>query len=228
MTDLILTDKPIATSHSSMGTFETCGRQYESKYLLKDVTFESGPEADWGNEVHTALEHYVRDGTPLPTNMAQYERFGRAVKNRPGEKLCEGAFAVTGQLTPTDFFAGDVWWRAKIDVINFVSDTHAEILDWKTGKMKPDTLQLMLYACLVFFHYPNLQTINAGYVWLKDGVVTPPIHYQRRDLKVMWGTFAGKYAKLAAALDLGVFQPRPSGLCRRHCPVRRCEFHGGR
>lgn len=218
----------IATSHSSMNTFETCPRQYESKYVLKDVVFESGPEADWGNEVHTALEHYVRDGTPLPSNMVQYTRFAEAVRRRPGTKVCEGAYAVRADLTPTDFFAKDVWWRSKIDVLNIVHPMAAEIWDWKTGKQKPDTLQLMLYACLVFFHYPAVQQINAGYVWLKDEVVTRPITYHRTDLRTMWNTFVTKYERLAAAYDNGTFQPKPSGLCRRHCPVRRCEFFGGR
>lgn len=219
-----MTGAVIATSHSSMGTYETCPRQYEAKYIIKDVVFESGPEAEWGNEVHLALEDYVRDGVPLPGNMVQYRRYADAVRNRPGEKILEGAFAVTADLKPTDFFADDVWWRAKIDVLILRSNTLAEILDWKTGKQKKDTLQLMLYACLVFFYYPEIQEIRAGYVWLKDGVVTPPITYKRTDLRVMWGVFERKYQQLHQANTDGVFMPKPSGLCNGWCPVKRCEF----
>lgn len=217
--------KLIATSHSSMGTYETCPRQYEAKYITKDVKFESGPEAEWGTAVHEALEFNIREGKPLPGNMVQYQRYADAVRNRPGEKFLEGAFAVDADLKPTDFFADNVWWRSKIDVLIVKPDgIHAELLDFKTGKNKPDTVQLMLYACLVFFHFPDIQEIKGGYIWLKDGVVTPPITYLRTDLPTMWAMFVRKYQRLHEANEAGVFLPKPSGLCNGWCPVKRCEF----
>lgn len=214
----------IATSHSSMGTFKTCPRQYEAKYITKDVEFTSGPEAEWGSDVHDALEHYVRDGTPLPSNMAHYTRFAEAMRRRPGEKILEGAFAVNKDLQPVDFSSPDVWWRAKIDVLIRRSNTKAEVHDWKTGRIKNDPAQLRLYACLVFFHYPEIEEIKAGYVWLKEGVVTAPIPYRRESLERYWQPIVAEYEQLAAAKELGVFQPKPSGLCNGWCPVERCEF----
>lgn len=215
----------IATSHSSMNTFKTCPRQYEAKYITKDVVFTSGPEADWGNEVHTALENYVRDGTPLPSNMKQYTRFAEAMVRRSGEKVIEGAFAVDKDLQPTGFFDDNVWWRSKIDVLIQRPDGEtAEIHDWKTGKVKNDPAQLRLYACLVFYHYPHIEKINAGYVWLKEGSVSAPIPYYRKDLARYWQPIEEDYAVLAAAKELGVFKPKPSGLCNGWCPVTRCEF----
>ena len=41
-------DKVMAQSHTSMSCFETCPRQYEAKYITKEVRFEQGVEAAWG------------------------------------------------------------------------------------------------------------------------------------------------------------------------------------
>jgi hypothetical protein len=41
-------DKVMAQSHTSMSCFETCPRQYEARYVTKEVRFEQGVEAAWG------------------------------------------------------------------------------------------------------------------------------------------------------------------------------------
>ena len=49
-------DKVMSQSHTSMSCFATCPRQYEAKYVTKEVKFEQGEAAAWGDEVHKALE----------------------------------------------------------------------------------------------------------------------------------------------------------------------------
>lgn len=215
----------IASSHSSLNLFETCPHQYEARYVIKDVKFVSGPEAEWGNQVHEALEHYVRDGTALPANMVQYRRFAEGMRRRAagGQLTAEESFAITYDRTPTDFFAPDVWLRSKIDILIRYGGT-AEIFDWKTGKQKFDQTQLVLYAALVFCIYPEIEEIKAGYVWLKDAVISSPVVFRRQELATMLGLFERKHERVVAAYEQGVFPPKPSGLCNGWCDVRRCSY----
>lgn len=217
--------KIIASSHSSLNMFETCPRQYEARYIIKDVKFVQGPEAEWGDQVHKALEEYVRDGTALPSNMIHYRRFAEAMRRRaqPAEVLLENSFAINYARQPVEFFAPDVWLRSKLDVFLHYG-THAEIFDWKTGKQKNDQTQLTLYSALGFCRFPELTEIKAGYVWLKDAVVSNPVVFRRGELNTMLGLFERKHERLVQADVSGVFPPKPSGLCNGWCDVKRCEY----
>src|SRR5574337_1372338 len=45
----------------------------------------------------------------------------------------------------------------------------ANFLDWKSGSKQPDYFhQLMGYACLLFVAYPEITTVRATVVWLRD------------------------------------------------------------
>ena len=46
------------------------------------------------------------------------------------------------------------------------------------------------------------------------------------DEAVLWKPWLSKYAALEKAYETGVWNPRPSGLCRRHCPVVECPHNG--
>lgn len=222
-----MSDDTISWSHTSMSTFETCPRQYEAKYVTKEVKFEETDATRWGNEVHTGLEERVRDGTPLPANVAIYEKYARAMLARKGEKVIEGAFGLTVDKTPTDFFAKDVWVRSKIDVLILRDDGIAEVFDWKTGKPKTDATQLLLYSLLVMETYPDVHEVRCAYVWLQNqSAIGAPVTYLRFNKELLWRTFEEKYRLLKSAYDLGVFQPKPSGLCKQWCAVSRCEFYG--
>lgn len=218
MTDII------TTSHSSASLFDTCPRQYEARYITKDVEFTSGPEADWGNEVHYALEKYIEEGAPLPSNMKMYTKYAEAVAKREGTKLVERAAAVNAQLVPVDFKDKSAWWRAKIDVTILRPDGTIELVDWKTGKTKNDPRQLCLYAALTFSYHPEVDLIRAGYCWLKGDGLTAPFEYHRRDLPAMWNMFAQQYARIVNAVETNEFKPKPSGLCNGWCPVKHCEY----
>jgi hypothetical protein len=206
-----------------MSCFETCPRQYEARYVTKEVRFEQGVEATWGDEVHKALEARVRDGTPLPSNVAMYDKWAAAVAARPGEKIVEGAYAITHDVTPCDFFADGVWLRAKIDVL-ILRDDVAEIIDYKTGKMKNDVTQLRRYALLVMATYPEVARVRAGYAWLKNDVLSSPVMYSRSQVDDIVRLERGVYDRIEAAYMTGKFQPKPSGLCNGWCPVTNCEF----
>jgi hypothetical protein len=219
-------------SHSSLNVFETCPRQYEAKYITKESPYVQSPEAKWGDDVHQALETYLKCGgsQALPANMSMYQRFGDWVLRRAeagGAKLlAERNLAVDKNLAPVSYRDRTRWMGGKIDVSLIYPGGLAEVLDWKTGKMKNDQTQLQMYGALTLSGHPEVQTVGTGYVWLADGVISPPVFYQRGDLAQHWDTFQHKYLRLKQAYVNGVFPPRPNGLCRKWCDVKSCEFHG--
>ena len=59
-------------SFSSFKQYVNCPKQYQEIKVLKNFFIKPTPQMTYGNEVHKALENYVKDGTPLAKN---YERF---------------------------------------------------------------------------------------------------------------------------------------------------------
>ena len=106
---------------------------------------------------------------------------------------------------------------------NVPEDIVAYALDWKTGKRKPDSQQLRLFALLVFAHYPHVQECKTEFVWLKTGERDDAV-YRREQEAEMWQPFLPSLARYNAAFKQEMWAPRKSGLCRGWCPVTSCEF----
>lgn len=223
----------ISWSYSAMNTFDTCPRQYYAKYVSKEVPYVQNAAAKWGDEVHKALEDAIKFGSSLPSNMAMYQRFLDAVRNRANQLdaklVAEQPVALTRDLKPVSWFTkktakNPVWFRLKVDV-SVLRRTYAELYDWKTGKMKDDPDQLHLYALVAFILYPELEEVKVGYIWLKDGVITPPVTYRRSDFLEMLEYWVAKYEVLEEAFIRDDFPPRPSGLCHGWCEVTSCRHN---
>ena len=59
-------------SFSALKQYLNCPKQYHALKILKTYEQKVSEAMTYGTEVHKALENYVKDGTPLPTN---YEKF---------------------------------------------------------------------------------------------------------------------------------------------------------
>lgn len=220
----------IARSHSALKVFETCPFQYEAKYIIKDVKFVQGEAAKWGDYVHNCLERYLRDKVPLPSNVVQYQRYADAVLNlskKFGRMVLsvEENIAFTRDYESCDWFAkgGVVWGRCKIDVLAVFPDAGiAFVFDWKTGKYRPDHLQLELYAWVTMWRFPEVNKVRVGDVWLKEGKVDPPTEYGREDYDALRLRWEARNNDLDNAIDSGIYAKQTSGLCNGWCEVRRC------
>lgn len=226
-------ERIISWSYSAMNTFETCPRQYEAKYVTKEVPFVQNEAAKWGDEVHKALETCIKYGGDLPSNMRMYQPYLDAVRRRAdalgAELIAERPVALTRDLKQVNWFTkktakNPVWFRLKVDVTIKRGD-YAELLDWKTGKKKDDPDQLHLYALVAFLTDQQLETVRVGYVWLKDGSITPPVEYKRGDVPEMLEYWEQKYERLEKAYEFGDFPPKPSGLCHGWCEVTSCRHN---
>lgn len=105
-----------AWSHSSLTKFETCPRQYYLVRVAKTAKDTQGEAALWGDRVHKALEARVKNKTPLPAGMDQYEPIAAAFDTPKGQVFTETQIALTRNLSKTGWFAKDAWVRGIVDV----------------------------------------------------------------------------------------------------------------
>lgn len=208
----------ISHSFSRLSVFDQCALRYDRQYVTADVKDTGGTASNYGNRVHSDFEHYLRDGAPLPDDVAKFKSVLDKVKAVPGEQHYELQMAVRADKTPCDWFARDAWMRGIADLAIINGDT-AYAADWKTGKPKDDTQQMQLMAAFIFTLYPQVQTVTAMYVWLfHPHVASPPLVFQREQAPQLWAHFERKVQRVEDAIVQGVFQPKPSGLCP-WCPA---------
>ncbi len=214
-------------SYSSLTSFETCAKRYFHIKVAKDVVEEKHEATTWGTTVHEHLENRALHGTPLPEALSSYEQVLSAVVNIPGELLVEKELAITSGFQPCEWGADDAWCRGIID-IGKLSGKVAVLLDWKTGKRKPASDQLKLFAAMVFCHYPEIDEARTGFIWMKEGKVDKET-FRRDQLQSIMMEFAPRVARLHRAYNTASFQPKPSGLCSKWCPVPKSSCpHSGK
>lgn len=214
-------------SHSSLKEFETCARKYHETRILKKWPREEGEEAKYGTALHEACELYIKEGTPLAAAFSFMQPALDALKNKPGKVLCEHEMAVTWELQPCAMDSPDAWARGIADLLVVDEPNYtAWVLDYKTGKHRyADTSQLTLMALLVFANFPKIKRVNGALLFvLSNHIVKCKIDAE--DRHGLWWDYRQRVASIEQALDVDVWNPKSSGLCRKHCPVLTCEFNG--
>jgi len=215
-----------AWSFSRMKGFETCPKQYYHVNVLKEFPFKETDATRYGTEFHKAAEDYIRDDTPVPERFSFAMPTLEALKAKPGEKHCELKMGLTEDLQPCGFYDKNVWFRGIVDLA-IINGEKAFIVDYKTGKSAKyaDTGQLQLMALSLFAHFPEVKRAKGGLLFvIADKFVGAD--FNASDHNVLWSPWIKKYAQLQKAHETNVWNPVPSGLCRKHCPVVECPHNG--
>ena len=159
-----------------------------------------------------------------PASLCQY--FAPAVEalaQFPGEKHTELRLGVTRDLEPCSFFAKTVWWRGIVDLLIVDGET-AYLVDYKTGSNKyPDPKQLKLMALMTFAHFPEVNHIKAGLLFVMHNSFLDE-EYKREQIKDLWGAFHGDLERMKVSYENDAWMPNPTPLCG-WCPVHTCQFH---
>lgn len=216
-------------SYSSIKLFEQCPKKYYHLRVAKD--FQEDQNAEhllYGTRFHKAAEEYVRDGTPLP----EYFKFVKgaldSLKNIPGDKYCEFEMGLTENLDPCGFRDPNVWFRGIADLLIINTTTgEARVVDYKTGKSAKyaDTGQLELMALAVFKHFPDVKRVKAGLLFVIANAF-PKANYSADQAPVLWQRWIKDHERMKTAFRTNVWNPKPSGLCRKHCVVLSCPHNG--
>jgi hypothetical protein len=211
-------------SFSSMNTYATCPKQYKLTYVTPVIPYQETDATRYGTEVHLALEEYCRDSKPLSETHKRFKPYGDKIISLEGDKFYEQEMALNKNLQPVEFSSPDAWVRGIIDVL-VVRGDKAIVNDWKTGKVKPDSDQLKLFAGFVMHHYPEVNTVKTVYSWIVHHKTTVET-YHREDLPAIWDHFNVKMAKIEASYEKDRWTPKTSGLCNGWCGATKehCDF----
>lgn len=228
-------------SFSKKKNYDTCPKRHYEVDVLRNFT-EDSEQLTWGNEVHKALAGGIlyasgipRSGSgrdmieakPLPQTMASYGHWVEEMADapdKPGKVHVEQKFAITRDFQPTTYFAPNVWYRGVCDAMRVCDDT-VLARDWKTGKVKHDSIQLMLMATCIFIHRPEIKRIKTEFIWLKEDCATPEV-WSRSTIMKEWVSLIPQINAMEKAAQTLTYPPKPGKLCRAWCPVTSCPFHG--
>lgn len=209
-------------SFSSLKDYINCPRQYHEVKVLKRFQKFPTPQMTYGNEVHKALEDYVGEGKPLAKNYERFKKVLDTLVEIPGTKYPEYKMALDINRQPCAYGKG-YWVRGIADLIIIDGET-AFIVDYKTGSNKyPDPKQLKLMALMVFAHFPNVQLVKAGLLFVMHESFTSE-EYERSSAESLWKYFDPDLERLKVSYEQDKWQPNPTPLCG-WCPVNSCEFH---
>jgi CRISPR/Cas system-associated exonuclease Cas4 (RecB family) len=210
-------------SYSALKQYTNCPKQYQEMRVLKNYTIKETEAMMYGKEVHAALEDYVKDGKELAKNYQRFKPMVDTLVNIKGDKYPEYEMALTHAKTPCDFHSEDRWVRGIADLVIVDGDT-AFVIDYKTGSNRyPDPKQLRLMSLMLFTHFPDVQRIKGGLLFvMKNSFITE--EYIRKDMDKSWGMFEQSLKRLEMSYDNDVWQANPTPLCG-WCSVTTCDFN---
>jgi len=215
-------------SYSGIKLFEQCPKKYYHLRVAKDFKEPTSEAMLYGTRFHEAAEFYIKEDRQLPEAFKFVKGALDSLKKIPGDKHCEYEMGLTENLEPCGFRDPNVWFRGIADLLIIDNaKKEARVLDYKTGKSAKyaDTGQLELMALAVFKHFPEIQRVKAGLLFVIANVF-PKANYTLKQAPALWQKWLRNHDRMKAAYASGVWNPRPSGLCRKHCVVLSCPHNG--
>jgi hypothetical protein len=228
-----LARKPFTWSYSKLKNYEACAQKHLKVDL--DKSFEELPSQQLkdGNDFHDAMKMAVGQCSALPASLVKFQKWVTKLTHvsNPYQIIqVEQKLAITKDLKPCGFFDKDVWFRGVVDYLKLVpvgENQLALMVDYKTGKLLDDPVQLALFAQLIFSHHPSTLRIRTEYLWTQegDGGDTTREDFEPKDMVQLWTLLLPRVAALEGSYNTGVYPVKPSGLCKKHCPVASCAHY---
>lgn len=216
--------KPFSWSYSQLKNFELCPERYNHYSVIKDVIEDESAELRAGKDLHLAFEHRLKDNTPLPLEYARFEDTLSRILAAPGKTWGEQKLALTSTFAPCEFFGRGAWFRTVVDCAKVQRDV-VHLFDWKTGRQKPDQTQLKLMSLAIFAHYSSVKRVKASLVFVAENAIDSG-EFKRDDVTALWAEILPRVKRMKDARESGVYERRPSGICKKWCLVTSCPFHG--
>jgi hypothetical protein len=213
-------------SYSSLSLFQQCPRKYYRLRVVKDIVEPPQDHLTYGTAVHEAAENYVCHDKTLDPKYGFLKPTLDALKSLPGEKHCEYEMGLTKDFTPCGFKDPNVWFRGIADLL-IIDGNKAHLIDYKTSKSSQyaDRKQLELLALLTFKHFPQIESIKAGLVFVVAESLVKAA-YTHDVQEGAWAKWLPEIQRLEKAIETGVWNPVPNFTCRKFCPVQDCEHNG--
>lgn len=230
-------------SPSSVGTYYVCPKQYQAKYITREIKFQPNEATERGSRWHKHLELRMAKAAELPSEVAHFEVMMKKMDSFRGDRIIEARLAVDSKFNACDYKARYIGGSIDLGFIDH-ERCKATLFDYKTGKVKdnPDfRFQLMVYALLVFKNYPHIRTVRCAYLFLDHCQISPMgddgrlgLTYTREDIAEMQGEVLHKIDRIRSATERNEWIPNPGPLCRPNratvnggkpwCQVKSCPF----
>jgi len=219
----------VTWSYSSISLYKQCPKKYYHLKVKKDYVDAGSTATMYGQLIHKTLEDYIRDGVDIPPGYEYLRKYAEPLSELPGIKHCEVKLGVSKTDTgyaACDFFAKDAYYRGIADLV-VIDGSRAWSIDYKTGKSSKyaDMAQLNAVAAAVFTHFPEVDTINSALMFVVADDILKKKHYREHTNSYL-DAFAPYVDRLEAAMENGVWNANPSGLCKKWCPVLSCPHNG--
>jgi CRISPR/Cas system-associated exonuclease Cas4 (RecB family) len=212
----------IKWSYSGLKDYTNCPRQYYEVKVAKNFVKKPTQQMLYGSAVHKALEDYVGESKPLQKNYERYQPMLDALLEIEGQRFPEYRMALNADLQPCSFGGADYWVRGIVDLL-IVDDDTAHIVDYKTGSAKyPDVKQLKLMSLMTYAHFPEVQYIKAGLLFVAHNTFIDET-YHRDDSEHLWKDFLPDLERLKLSHESDKWPENPTPLCG-WCPVTTCQF----
>ena len=189
-------------SFSSLGLMK-CPRQYEIVRAKKIIQSPPSAAGDEGSRIHKLIEDYFNEDK-WDDELLKWKRLLQTYKAKGGVAEAEYAFKWVNSgehenylghpsddercLVRCEMDDPDVWFRGIIDwlKLDFEHGT-AEVVDWKTGRVKPST-QMQLYAWVLFLAHPELNRVKCTFHWINHNDQLPA-WFERKDMDKHFAPF---------------------------------------
>ena len=223
---------PKPWSYSALSDFRNCPKQFFHKRVARDLPPEvKSDNQEWGIYVHEKFQkRQAHIDYALPLDLKAHEEYHQGLtKYARGENRrlwveSKITFDKRVQVLQDGWFHPDVWYRGVIDwrALDREGEGHnARLVDYKTGKKKPDYTELGIFAIHTFMEFPWIELIDARYYWCGDFSETRKV-WSRADIPALWAMVVPDLKQYAQAFKTDTWQPRTSGLCHGWCPVTSC------
>lgn len=177
-------------SFSSLGLM-SCPRKYELLRAKKIIQAPSSVAGDEGSRIHKLFEDYFKEDK-WDDELLKWKRLIETYKAKGGEAEKEYAFKWIDEPVPNlvkcemddplAWFRGIIDW-VKLDIDNGV----AEVVDWKTGRVKPSK-QMQLYAWVLFLAHPEIERVKCTFHWINYNDQLPQ-WFERKDKDKLFEPF---------------------------------------
>jgi hypothetical protein len=219
--------KPVIYTWSLIEQYETCPFKAYHQNVIKDIPWVETVENKWGNEVHSALERCARLRVLPEDRFKELSYIAAAFLSATGELRPEVKLGVDRRLHACDFYDPNVFIRGNNADLIIDYNTWAVVWDYKTGKKKTGSKQLMLTALMVFAKFPRLEKLICSFIWTQAKTLKPEKEiYYRHQIPEMWKRFLVIIGEIEHCNTANIWYKRQNGLCRAWCPVTECEYNG--
>lgn len=210
-------------SPTQVATYDLCPRQYQAKYITKEVKFVQNIHAKFGDMVHKQIEDFLNSGKPVDRSL---QPLADMLSKHAGKLVCaEIALGRSGKGDSVDQYAKDAYINSKIDAVYTNADETVILgVDWKSGKAKEAKIQSDMNAAVLSARYKaTAKKIIMVFVHLYHHKVYVT-EYNTEQLAIA-RTF-GIILNLDQAIRDNDFPPKPNGLCKSWCDVVKCPHNG--